>query len=123
MAVAAPAAPATRNAGALQRKSSCQTVQSGCLAESAIAPATSPVFTTKYVAIATRSGFESSARSTGTVSPPSHPYVRPVACIVMTAAAVLNTVRYSGYGTGRRHDHREMRTQKQQRRQIRGVGN
>jgi hypothetical protein len=69
-AASAPAPPATMKLGPLQRKLSRQTRQTDCRAASAIAPATSPVLTRKYVAIVAMSGFVRSANDVGAGMPP-----------------------------------------------------
>ena len=64
-AARAPAPPATMKLGALHRKLSRQTVQTGRRMASAIASATSAVLMAKYVAITATSGFVNSAADAG----------------------------------------------------------
>ena len=56
---------------ALQKKSSIQTLKNERVLVSAIAPATSPVFTRKYVAIAPTSGFARPVADSGAIGPSS----------------------------------------------------
>src|SRR6185295_9454469 len=95
-APAAPATPATRKLGPLQKKLSCQTFHSGWRAESAIAPATRPVLTTKCAAIAPTRGSDRWESDCGAVDPPSHAYVAPVATTAIASAAMLNRVQCAG---------------------------
>src|SRR5256712_13492101 len=94
----APAVPATMKLAPLHRKSSYHTRHADRPVDNAIAPATSPVLKTKHVAIAPTSGFAIADTTNGPDHPPSHPYTAPVAMIVIASAAMLNTVRYTGYG-------------------------
>src|SRR5262245_55123657 len=96
-AASAPAVPATMKLAPLQRKSSRHTETKERLLVNAIAPATRPVLTRKYVAIAPTSGFARPEVSRGVVGPPANWYTMPVATIVRTSAATLKIVRYSGY--------------------------
>src|SRR5436190_14794632 len=95
-AATAPAPPATMKLAPLQRKSSRQTIHTGRPVDRPMAPATSPVLTKKYVAMAVTSGLDKPEKSTGPTGPPSHSYDQPAAAIVITSAAMLNAVRYSG---------------------------
>src|SRR6185503_462932 len=95
-AATAPAPPATMKLAPLHRKSSRQTIHTGRPVDLPMAPATRPVLTTKYVAMAATSGLDKPEKLSGCTGPPSHEYDNPVAVIVMASAAMLNTVRYSG---------------------------
>src|ERR1700704_1308480 len=98
IAAPAPAVPATMKHVLLHRKSSRHTAQTDRPVDNAIAPATRPVFTTKYVVMAPTSGFAESTSVIGPSDPPSHAYASALAIIVNASAAMLNTVRYGGYG-------------------------
>ena len=82
----------------LHRKSSNHTCANVRFDVRAIAAATSPVFTTKYVAIVPTRGLASGDTSTGAEGPPSHAYTTPLTAIVTASAATLKIVRYHGYG-------------------------
>ena len=58
--------------GPLQRKLSCHTFHAFWRVDSAMAPATRPVLTKKYVAIAPTSGLGSDATCNSPGAPPSH---------------------------------------------------
>src|SRR3954462_9323550 len=96
-AAAAPAVPATMKLAPLQEKSSNQTCHTRRSDVAAMAPAISPVLTTKYVAIAPTRGLARPANSPGASWPPSQRYTAPVATIVSASAAMLKVVRYHGY--------------------------
>src|SRR5436190_22523531 len=95
-AATAPAPPATIKLAQLQRKSSRQTAHTGRPVDRPMAPATRPVLTKKYVAMAATSGCDKPEKLSGATGPPSHWYDKPAAAIVMASAAILNTVRYTG---------------------------
>ncbi len=91
-AAAAPAAPATMKLAPLHENSVSQTSQTLRLVVVAIAAATSPVLTMKYVVIAPTSGRARPENSTGGSGPPSNRYTKPVATIVSASPARLNVV-------------------------------
>ena len=64
--------------------------------ESAIAVATSPVFSRKYMVAAPTSGRASVVNDIADCVPPRSWNASPEACTVITSDATLNSVRYSG---------------------------